>query len=499
MKTKILFSLDGFLLHYCLAYYLKSHLDADFFGLIDINSKPKKFFENQTLVEFRKKWFFHDHIKKTDKEPDLDYLRDFEKKYKIDLWKLLLNERFFYLHNRFYKFEKKEILSILEQEIKFYESILEEIKPDYFLTYDPVFHHQKLLLDLCKSKGIKILSTIIGTGIKNKTIIVEDGATYDLDENDISKNSFKRKIDEEKINKKSYDSVFQQYLKKRNTGFSNKITALKDYLFSFDGELINSNFMYFGKSKLKVIKDAMALELKRSYRYNFLQKNSIANPKLNSPFVYFPMSIEEEMNLLHYAPYYTNQIEVIRHIAKAIPISHMLYVKEHIAAGLRGWHDKKYYKEIIDLPNVKFINPQYDNKILIKNSDLVITIRGLSSVRALEFNKPSIVFGTQPVQIMPSVFRVESLMSLPEIIKKAINHKVEPSEYKRYEQILDERLFEFNMFEYENKRDESFFSGGILSNVPISEKNMVNFLKKNKDMFLNLSNAHLKIISDQHT
>ena len=32
----------------------------------------------------------------------------------------------------------------------------------------------------------------------------------------------------------------------------------------------------------------------------------------------------------------------------------------------------KTYKEIIDLPNVKFINPQYDNKILIKNSDLVV-------------------------------------------------------------------------------------------------------------------------------
>ena len=172
----------------------------------------------------------------------------------------------------------------------------------------------------------------------------------------------------------------------------------------------------------------------------------------------------------------------------------MLYVKDHIAAGLRGWHDKKYYKQIIDLPNVRLINPQYDNKILIKNSDLTITIRGLSSVRSLEYNKPSIVFGEQPVQIMPSVYRVESLNSLPNVIKKALSHKVDPSEYKRYEEILGERLFEFNMFDYENKRDESFFSGGILSNVPISQKNMINFLNENKEMFLNLSNAHLKIL-----
>ena len=496
MKTKILFSLDGFLLHFCLSYYLKSQLDADFFGLIDINSKPKKFFEEQSLVKFQKNWFFHDHIKKTKREPDLDYLKKFERKYKIDLWKLALNERFFYIHNRFYKFQKNEILSILEQEIKLYESILDEVKPDYFLTYDPVFHHQKLLVDLCRSKGIKVLSTIIGTGIKNKTIIVEDGATYDLNQNSISDNSIKEKINE--VNNNSYDGVFQKYLKNRNTNFSNKLVALKDYLFSIDSDLVNSNFMYYGKSKFKVIKDALALELKRNYRHSFLEKNSTLTPNLKSPFVYFPMSIEEEMNLLHYAPYYTNQIEVIHHIAKAIPITHMLYVKDHIAAGLRGWHNKKYYKQIIDLPNVKFINPQYDNNTLIKNSDVVITIRGLSSVRALEFNKPSIVFGEQPVQIMPSVFRVESLNSLPKLVKTAIDHKVEPLEYKKYVEILGDRLFEFNMFEYENKRDESFFSGGILSNVPISEKNMKDFLKNHEEMFLNLSNAHLKIISKEH-
>ena len=323
---------------------------------------------------------------------------------------------------------------------------------------------------------------------------MEDGATYDLNQNSLTCISLNKKTNVEKVNKNSYDGVFQKYLKKRNSSFSNKIIALKDYLFSFDSDLVNSNFMYYGKNKFKVIKDVLALELKRSYRYNFLQKISTLTPDLNSPFVYFPMSIEEEMNLLHYAPYYTNQIEVIHHIAKAIPISHMLYVKDHIAAGLRGWHDKKYYKQIIDLPNVRLINPQYDNKILIKNSDLTITIRGLSSVRSLEYNKPSIVFGEQPVQIMPSVYRVESLNSLPNVIKKALSHKVDPSEYKRYEEILGERLFEFNMFDYENKRDESFFSGGILSNVPISQKNMINFLNENKEMFLNLSNAHLKIL-----
>ena len=191
-KPKILFWIYSFLSHYSLAYYLQSCLDADFFGIIDINSKPKKFFQEQKLVNFQKIWFFHDHIIKTQQKPDLDYLKNFEQKYKIDLWKLAINERFFYMHNRFYKFTKQEILSILEQESKLFESILNEIKPDYFLTFDPVFHHQKLLLELCRIKGIKVLS-VCATGIENKYILAENPATLDLDKNNLQNHSFEIK------------------------------------------------------------------------------------------------------------------------------------------------------------------------------------------------------------------------------------------------------------------------------------------------------------------
>lgn len=491
----MLFWLNGFFLHFSLAYYLQSRLDADFYGIIDINDKPKKFFQNQNLVNFEKMWFFHDNIKKNHQNPDLDYLSNFEKKYGFDLWKYALNERFFYLYNRFYKFERTEILSILEQELKLFESILEEVKPDYFLTYDPVFHHQKLLLDLCRAKGIKVLSTIIATGLKNRTLIVENGATYDLVPNTILEKSFKENKSITK-NNKSYDKIHQNYLQSRETNFLNKLTALKDYLLGFDSELINSNFMYYGKNKLKVLKDSLSFELEKKINYRSLQKVSTLSPDLSVPYVYFPMSIDEEMNSLHYAPYYTNQIEVIRSIAKSIPINYELYVKEHVAGGLRKWHNINYYKQIKEIPNVIFIHPQVDNNILIENSKLVITTRGFSTLKALKCGIPSIVFGEQPAQMMPSVFHVNSLNSLPNLIRDALKHKVDPLEHQKYEDLLGERLFEFNMFEFEIRRDKSFFSGGILSNVEISNKGMVNFLDLNKGMFENILNAHLKIIKN---
>ncbi|RZD48245.1 MAG: hypothetical protein CXT78_01470 [Thaumarchaeota archaeon] len=491
LKPKILFFLDAFYLHFCLAYYLQSNLDADYYGIIDINSKPKVFFQNQSLVNFNKIWFFHDHIKKTEIKPDLDYLINFENRYGIDLWKLAINERFFYKHNRFYKFSKNEILSIIEQESKLFENILDEIKPDYLLMYDPPFHHQKLLLELCKSKDIQVLS-ICGTGIENKVILTANGGTFDLESNKLSTNSF---ISNSTVKKNTYDFAVEKYLKHRETKLVNKFQALWSYFLNFDSSDLNSNFMYYGRSKFKVFNDQIKLELKRRKNFNFLQNFSTLNPNLNIPFVYFPMNVDEEMNLLHYAPFYNNQIEVIRHIVKSIPIDYVLFVKEHVASKLRGWHEPDYYKEILEIPNVVLINPNFDNNILVQHSKLIFGIRGTTPLKALKYGKPSIIFGDQAFEILPSIFKVNSITSLPNLIVEALAHKVDPFEYEQYEELLQNRLIEFNMFEYEYQRDVNFFSGRINSNISISENRMSKFLKENKNSFSKLVDFHLKLIT----
>jgi len=492
-KPKILFWINSVFFHYSLAYYLQSKLDVDFFGIVEINDKPKKFIQNQKLVHFEKIWFYHDSINKNHKKIDYEYLSNFEDVYKINLWKLALNERFFYKYNKFYQFQKNEILSILEQELKLFETVLDEVKPDYFLAYDPVYHHQKLLLDICKSKGIKILSVYL-TGIKDKIIIGENGATLDLDKNSLEK-PIPIKTIPLKNEKNSYDSVIHTYLKDKTPKFSNKLKALMSYLFNDDSELIETNFMYYGRTKFRVIKDSINFEINKKTRFAFLQNTTTSSPVLNIPFVYFPMNVNEEMNILHYAPYFTNQIEVIRHIAKSIPIDFVLYVKDHIAAEMRGWNKIDYYKEIMEIPNVKLIHPYFDNNVLLKNCKLLISIRGTTAYKAVTYGKPSIIFGEQPIEIIPSVFKVDSLLDLSNLIKKALNYSVDSTYSEKYEKLIDSRALEFNMFDYENIRNKTFFSGGILSNVEIHENTMINFLKKNEEMFSTLTDEHLKLLS----
>ena len=96
---------------------------------------------------------------------------------------------------------------------------------------------------------------------------------------------------------------------------------------------------------------------------------------------------------------------------------------------------------------------------------------------------------------MPSIFPVDSIKDLPELIKKALKHQVDSLDYRKYVELLGDRLFEFNMFEYEINRDKTFFAGKTFSNIPISNQTMIDFLNKNKEIFSNLINAHLKIIS----
>ena len=501
MKKRVLFWVNGFMLHFGLAYYLQQKLDDDFYAVIDVPNNPKKMFLNQKIVDFQKTWYFHDHIKKSTSKPDLQYLSDFEKKYQIDLWKLAINERHFYRFNRFYKFTTDEILQFLEQECRLFEQILDDTKPDYFLTYDPPFHHQKLLLDICKAKKIKVLC-IYFARIGGKSIIAEDGITLDLPQNlelvkldGIEKYEIEKDNLSQADNNSNYSHLTKNYKNERSASTLDKLRALIDYILLSDSNNTQTNFTYYGRSKQKVILDNISLIIKRKYRSRFMQNNLEKTVDLNVPFVYFPMNIEEELSILHYSPFFTNQIEVIRHVAKSIPIDHKLYVKEHIFAEFRGWHDIHEYKEIMDIPNVTLIHPSYSSEELIKHSKLVITIRGTASFDAAYGNKPSIVFGDVPFSILPSVYKVDSINELPKLIRTALKTPVNPSYIQKYVKLMDKRSVDFDMMDFEIKRNHQFYSGNTLSDVNITEDKVKQFFENNREYFESLVQAHLAKIN----
>ena len=74
MTNELLFWLSGDLLHFCLSYYFQKDSGYEINAIIDVPNKPKKFFQEQKLVNFKNSWFLHDYIKNTEQKPDLEYL-----------------------------------------------------------------------------------------------------------------------------------------------------------------------------------------------------------------------------------------------------------------------------------------------------------------------------------------------------------------------------------------------------------------------------------------
>ena len=495
MTDKIIFWLDAFLLNFCFAHDLQKKHDCELYAVVDVTNRTKKFFEEQNFVNFKKQWFLHDHIKKINSKPDIKYLEDFEKRYSINIWQLGINERIFYYYNDFYKFSHDEILSILEQECKLYENILDEINPDFLITNETALHQQHLFYEICKKRGTKILM-LNQSKLAYKCTISQELHKIDFmpELNQIT--SKKRSFDELLSKLKSFDSSKQTkfYAKNFGNSRSSKLKALFEFTFNSDNSNIHTHFSYFGRNKSKVITKYLIYAMQTKSRKSFIDKNLESEIHPNEKFILFTLNQEPERSTLIATPYYTNQIEVIRHIAKSLPPGYKLYVKEHFSQVLREWRKISYYKEILEIPNVRLYHPSANIEKLIQGSSLVISIGGTTPFQAAFYQKPSIIIADLGYAVLPSVVRLNSLEELPLIIRESLKLKVNSDDLDRYFSILEDNSFDFNFKEYEIKEGDFFRHGGNFHDTIITNEKMKSFLESNENFFKILSEEHIKKI-----
>ncbi len=496
MKNKVLFWLGADLTHFCLASLMQKKLNSDFYAICDITNKPKSFFKNQKVVDFKKTWFFHDHINSKKIVHDHTFLRHIEEKYNLNLWKYAINERIFYRFYDFYNFTTDEILSILESECRLFENILLEVKPDYLITKEPAFHHLEIFYQMCKSSGVKILM-LTQPNIGYKCLVSENATKLDslnsLDDSILSGRNFEQLQIFLKENNISIQ--IQNYDKHHGNSFMISLKAVKNYLFSPNTN-INTHYNYYGRTKFKVIFYMLNILFQKRIRQNFLNKNLEKAPDLSKLYVYFPLAVDLERNLLINSPYNTNQIEIVRHIAKSLPIGYSLYVKENPSQSTREWRSKTEYNELMKIPNVLLLHPSVSAESLIKNSSLVITIGGTSAFEAAFYNKPSIVFSDVGYAILPSVFKVENFLELSSTIKTALSCKVNPEDVDKYVSELEKNCFDFDWFGFGMLFKEFFYYNGTLVDVDISDSKMNDFLQKHGQKLENLVESHIKKISE---
>ena len=485
MSNRVLFWLDAEPTAFCIAYYLKKIHDTDFFTLVDVTNRQKSFFQSQKLVEFKKTWFYHDVMNQEIKsEPD--YLKSFEEKYDIDLWQLAKNDRIFIdYYNTFYKFSDREISGIMEKECRLFEEILDEVKPDFFITTQTAFRPHHLFYLLCKKKGIKVLMLNSANWGKHCYI---SGNYHKLDNfnelfanrkalpttfNDIQ-NRLESKILSKKVSK-FYQSHKNSKIKLMQAAFQLLVLS--------DNSNEKTHYTYYGRKKLKVLLSEINNSIKRWYRKKYIDQNFLQEIIDDKPFIFLPLQQEPERSLLLSAPDYKNQIETVEYVSKCLPENFLLFVKEHPTQGSgRDWREISQYKALQNNPKVRLIHPSVPADEIIKKSKLVISVSGTIALESAFLNTPSITIADNDYTLIPSISRLNSKNELQGLIENSLEKKVEPSSIGKYLDILEENSFIFDYLEFQVSYFNHFYFSGNLVDVEISESHMKEFLIKNQNL-----------------
>jgi hypothetical protein len=143
-----------------------------------------------------------------------------------------------------------------------------------------------------------------------------------------------------------------------------------------------------------------AFRMDRRYRDSYVLAEDLGR----IDYVFHPLHSEPEMSLLVKNRTSLNQIEMVRHLSRAVPLGWRLLVKEH--PRQIGRRSLSYYRKLLEIPNVALADPALGSKALIEGARLVALVGGVIGLEALIRGKPVVCFGMSSYEyISPSMIR----------------------------------------------------------------------------------------------
>jgi len=147
-------------------------------------------------------------------------------------------------------------------------------------------------------------------------------------------------------------------------------------------------------------------------------------------FAYFPLQFQPEATTDVIAPFFSNQIEMIRLTAMSLPDDYTLVVKEH--PKMIGLRSPNYIEKVARTPNVKLINYRIPSEQILKKSSMVISHNSTTLAEAAFYNKPAIQFGNLGTTLkLPNIFKHTDMSTLSSKIKEVLDIDLKTDEYKR--------------------------------------------------------------------
>lgn len=146
-------------------------------------------------------------------------------------------------------------------------------------------------------------------------------------------------------------------------------------------------------------------------------------------FAYYPLQFQPESTTDVLAPFFSNQIEMIRLTAMSLPDDYTLVVKEH--PGMLGLRSPSYIEKIARTPNVKLVDYRIKSEEILKKASLVINHNSTTLAEAAFYNKPAIQFGNLGTTLkLPNVFKHTDMTTLSSKVKEVLNINLNTESYE---------------------------------------------------------------------
>ena len=138
------------------------------------------------------------------------------------------------------------------------------------------------------------------------------------------------------------------------------------------------------------------------------------------PFVYYPLHVPADVALTLRAPEYFDQPALIDYLARAIPLTHVLAIKEHPALVGATPHSR-----LVDLltryDNIVLLRPTINNHDVLAAADLVVTVNSKSGAEALLHGRRVVVLGDAFYRDSGVVHAVDGISNLSGAIRKVLS------------------------------------------------------------------------------
>jgi hypothetical protein len=141
-------------------------------------------------------------------------------------------------------------------------------------------------------------------------------------------------------------------------------------------------------------------------------------PREGERFVYFPLHLDPEASTMILAPEFVDQSLTIDLLAKSIPLSHKLYVKEHPA--MIGRRPSGFYCRIRENVNVRLINPLAESMELSRSADLVTVITGTAGWEAVLMGRLVLTLGESFFSHLGFSYHCSDVHALGPLIKDLV-------------------------------------------------------------------------------